>query len=269
MTTLVQQTFPGFYEALLDSSIATLKQYEPEDAPYWGCFSGGKDSCVIKHLAGLAGVNVEWHYSVTTIDPPELVQFIKRQHPDVVRDRPQRSFYRALQTRGLPTRKARWCCEAYKESKAPKERRIILGVRAAESPRRAANWQTLTFHRRTKKYAVLPILHWRDDDVWRFIREHNLPYCKLYDEGFKRIGCVGCPMAGARARARDFARWPAMAQQWYRGGKIFWERRKAEGTDTRSYREFATFEDFWNWWKSDKPISGANSDCQGQLEFWA
>jgi len=48
------------------------------------CFSGGKDSIVIKHLAQRAGIVFDSVYSVTTIDPPELVKYIKKHHSDVI-----------------------------------------------------------------------------------------------------------------------------------------------------------------------------------------
>jgi len=270
MMAVQQKTFPGFHQALIQASLETLRQYAPKDGvPYWGCFSGGKDSIVIKELARMAKVPVEWHYSVTTIDPPELVHFIRREHGDVSFDRPPENFFTVALRRGFPTRVARWCCEEFKESKSPPGRVMILGVRAAESPRRAANWSTLTYHRRSKTHAVLPILHWRDDDVWRFIRENGLPYCSLYDEGWKRLGCVGCPMA--RARARDFARWPGYEKQWRRLFQRIWEKRA--GTKQRDGREwfgtarFDNWEQMWEWWKLESPLP--KEECQGTLELWS
>ena len=47
-------------------------------------FSGGKDSQCCYHLAREAGVEFEAQYSVTRFEPPELLQFIRANYPDVV-----------------------------------------------------------------------------------------------------------------------------------------------------------------------------------------
>lgn len=266
----VQKTFPGFYERLVETSIGILKHYEPKDKPYWGCFSGGKDSVVIKELAKMAGVAVVWHYSVTTIDPPELVAFIKREHPDVARDIPPKTFHEWVATQGLPFRSTRWCCKKLKESRTPDGARLIMGIRAAESSKRAKNWQVFTLLRKGRKGEVVsPILHWHKLDVWRFIRERSLPYCKLYDEGWKRLGCMMCPEAGPMGKRRDLARWPMATERIKRVGREYWDRRKAAGATTKSYAHFATFDDFWDWWINDGPMPGKSDDCQGQLELWS
>lgn len=59
------------------------------------------------------------------------------------------------------------------------------------------------------KVTLNPIIDWEDDDVWEFLDDWaKVPHCELYDEGFKRLGCIGCPMAGTKGMKRDFARWP-------------------------------------------------------------
>jgi phosphoadenosine phosphosulfate reductase len=45
--------------------------------------------------------------------------------------------------------------------------------------------------------------------VWEFLNERvKVSHCELYDEGFTRIGCVGCPLQSSRGMRRDFERWP-------------------------------------------------------------
>ena len=55
---------------------------------------------------------------------------------------------------------------------------------------------------------INPIIDWTTDEVWEFIREYKIPYCCLYDEGFKRLGCIGCPMGTVKHRMMEFERWP-------------------------------------------------------------
>ena len=66
----------------VQKSIERLKAFEPPEG-YFLAFSGGKDSQCIYHLAKMAGVKFDAHYSVTTVDPKELVRFIKKEYPDV------------------------------------------------------------------------------------------------------------------------------------------------------------------------------------------
>ena len=63
---------------------------------YYLAFSGGKDSVVIYRLAQMAGIRFEAHYHLTTVDPPELVQFIRRDYPQVVIDRPALSMWQLI-----------------------------------------------------------------------------------------------------------------------------------------------------------------------------
>lgn len=69
---------------------------------------------------------------------------------------------------------------------------------------------------RTRKTLVNPIVDWEDDDVWGYIRDRHLPYCSLYDEGFTRLGCIGCPLAGSKQMKADFARWPKYQELYIR-----------------------------------------------------
>jgi len=245
-------------DGMIADSIELLKECEPPEG-YWGAFSGGKDSCVIKELAKMAGVKVEWHYSVTTIDPPELIYFMREHHADVAFDRPEKNFFTKMVEKGYPTRRARWCCEVYKESRAPAGRVLILGIRGEESKARAKRWKDVTHHNRTGAAAVSPILRWRSEHVWAFIRAQGVPYCSLYDEGFDRIGCIGCPMARADGRKKEFARWPKYEKAWRRAFRRLWENRG-------SINGFDSWESLFDWWLSNDSFPGGD-DCQ--LDMWS
>jgi hypothetical protein len=69
---------------------------------------------------------------------------------------------------------------------------------------------------RTRKTMVNPIVDWSDEDVWDFLNSNNIPHCCLYDEGFTRLGCIGCPLAGKKNMERDFERWPKYKELYIR-----------------------------------------------------
>ena len=176
----------------VDKAIALIRRYAEEatflapDEGYHVAFSGGKDSVVIKRLVEMAGVKHHSEYSQTTIDPPELTRFLKKQCSDVEWLKPAIPFFARLPERIPPTRRRRWCCREYKEQ-GGNGQLCVLGVRAAESPNRKANWQEYGPHW-GGKMCLLPVLGWTDEDVWAFINREDCDYCELYDEGWGRLG---------------------------------------------------------------------------------
>ena len=85
---------------------------------------------------------------------------------------------------------------------------------------------------RTRKTLVNPIVDWSDEDVWEFLNDvAKVPHCTLYDEGFKRIGCIGCPMGRRNGMERDFARWPKYKTLYLNAFKKMIENRNADGWD--------------------------------------
>ncbi len=166
--------------------------------------------------------------------------------------------------KGFPTRQMRWCCEQFKEKKSPKGRRTLLGVRAEESPKRAERGEY-----DEERDTVQPIIEWASDEVWEFIRAENIPYCSLYDEGFARLGCIGCPLASRVAREREFARWPGYGRAWKNLIRRTWERRA--GTRQKNGREwfgsalFNNWEELYEWWMSDNTKLPVTEDEESLL----
>ena len=144
---------------------------------------------------------------MTTIDPPEVLRFIREQYPDVIWDKPvykkeRTNFYELVSLKGLPNRQVRWCCSILKEASGKKGETTILGVRRAESLKRS---KRDVFCMYDGRFQLNPIVDWTDTDVWDYIHLNELPYPSVYDEGQKRVGCVMCPLACRSRRARDLS----------------------------------------------------------------
>ena len=95
--------------------------------------------------------------------------------------------------------------------------------------------------------------------MWEFIRAENIPYCGLYDEGWHRLGCIGCPMAKQHGREREFARWPKYKEQYIRTFGKMLEARKARGKYDPSMRWGATALDVFRWWMEYDTLPGQYS----------
>lgn len=73
----------------------------------------------------------------------------------------------------------------------------IIGTTASESALRAQKFMQNGYYTlEGKKAQCTPMSIWTDDDVWEYIHRFKLPYCKIYDMGYDRTGCVFC-MFGA------------------------------------------------------------------------
>lgn len=232
-------------------AIERFKSFEPPEG-YYLAFSGGKDSSVILALAKMAGVKYDAHYTLTSVDPPELVRFVKREHPEVEIDIPrypedykntklagrQITMWNLIPEKKMPpTRIARYCCSALKESRG-EGRFVVTGIRWQESAKRSHrgglelaekksyrmenydpdNPDQQMIHNCMKwtRRMLNPIIDWTTDEVWEFIREYDVPYCCLYDEGYNRLGCIGCPMGSVQKRLEEFERWPTYKRAYIR-----------------------------------------------------
>ena len=258
---LIEETLTGTINKV-EIAINRLKSFEPPDG-YFLAFSGGKDSQCIYHLAEMAGVKFDAHYSVTSVDPPELIRHMKKYYPDVIwdyhrwPDGRRKTMWNIIEAHTIPpTRQARYCCSELKET-GGKGRVVVTGVRWAESAKRKAihgvaeiRTTAKKLHKQAeegdsvvkktkrgdsivfmddnstsrnmveqcyakKKTTVNPIIDWTEEDVWEFLNEVvKVPHCELYDEGFTRLGCIGCPLQGRKGMLRDFERWPRYKQKY-------------------------------------------------------
>ncbi|WP_294172685.1 phosphoadenosine phosphosulfate reductase family protein [uncultured Clostridium sp.] len=227
-------------------------------------FSGGKDSIVLKDLVRRAGIEVEYIYSPPSVDPPELINYIKKYHPDVkwqpyIKDNEGKeiTMWTLIPKKLMPpSRIARYCCDVMKERTGDEGDTVYLGVRWYESSKRK-KLPMVGFWK--KKIVVRPIIDWTDDEIWEYIRKYNLPYCELYDKGFKRLGCIGCPLSSNQKRELEL--YPAYKENYIRAFEKMIEERHKKGKNC----EWETGKDVLKWWIGD---NYKKREIEGQCFFF-
>ena len=238
-------------------AIDRLRAFCPPEG-YYVAFSGGKDSVVILDLVKRSGVKYDAHYNITGIDPPELYYFIRDNFPEVERHRPETTIWKLIVKKMMPpTRRVRYCCEHLKE-RGGQDRTVVTGIRWAESSRRSNRRIVEAFFRDSRKFYINPIIDWSDEDVWEYIKTRGIAYCSLYDEGFKRLGCIGCPMAGDN-RIKEFARWPNFERKYRKAfaaavaaANIAALGTEYGGTNRKAKLTWKDGDEMFSWWMQDK-----------------
>ena len=188
-----------------------------------------------------------------------------------------------------PTRLVRYCCEELKESsgegwmtitgvrwaessnrarnqglvtfpsvgKRKQKEMAKLGGNFTKTPRggvslnddNTENRRLVEHCYRTQKTMVNPIVDWEDEDVWEFLNWLGVPHCCLYDEGFKRLGCIGCPMGRRERQIYELNRWPTYKRAYLRAFEKMLEVRKAAGLPCENWKDA---NDVMEWWLEDK-----------------
>lgn len=221
---------------LIRKSEKMALRLDPENG-FYNTFSGGKDSQCLYYLVKMAGVRHRTHMNLTSVDPPEVIRFVRTQYPDVELIRPRISIYElAKEERMLPTRKIRYCCKELKEISGV-GKVTLIGIRKEESTRRAKRQEISTEIKGKRveetfdqwseheekmvtcvvgkdKILVSPIIHWTERDVWEFLNVNGIPHCELYDQRYTRIGCICCPMSSPRQKRKEIKRWPHVRRNW-------------------------------------------------------
>lgn len=253
------------------------------------CYSGGKDSDVLLELAKRSGVRFEVQHSLTTVDAPPTVYHVwdtfyglEMENIQCVINKPKMSMWKLIvQKKSPPTRLIRYCCEELKEQ-AGRDRHVMTGVRWAESVKRKNRGIYEDINKNTDKRIILtndnddkrmltercqlhaktvtnPIIDWTDDDIIDFIRSEKLKINPLYNAGYIRVGCIGCPMAGKRARRKEFADFPTYEKAYIRAFEKMLEARRIE--ERSVYGKWTTGRAVFEWWMENHDY------IDGQMEF--
>lgn len=269
------------------------------------CYSGGKDSDCLLHIAEtcLKPNEYEVLHSHTTVDAPETVYHIRKQfdrlkekgvkatidyHEYIDQDGNKKrvTMWNLIPQRGIaPTRLARYCCSQLKESGTP-NRLAALGVRGGESVKRqgrdvfgvrGGSYREATFFsldhtaevyeesktrdavwdcklieimRKNGDTVVNPIYDWTDRDVWEYIRQEGIETNPLYEKGYSRIGCIGCPMGSYKQKLKEFSDYPTYKRAYIRAFDKMVEKLKAKQKKDGAKRELEwnNGQDVFDWW---------------------
>lgn len=261
------------------------------EKPVLLCYSGGKDSDLLLQLTLAAGVPFEIQHSLTTADAPQTVNYVRKVFHELeirgIKATINRGIYKGRtatmwslipQKLMPPTRMVRYCCSILKET-AGKSRHIMTGVRWAESTARKGRGMYESIEQKKEDRVILnndnadfrrlhercalraetvtnPIIDFSDAEVFAFLGD--IPLNPLYDMGFKRVGCIGCPMAG-RIRHFEFELFPAYKRLYLSAFERMLKEREARGKDTPWKRP----EDVYRWWMEEDWRQVTFEDLQG------
>jgi phosphoadenosine phosphosulfate reductase len=174
-----------------------------------------KTSSVIIDIAHRIDPGVRFFYLDTELLFPET--YATR---DALADRYGIEFERFVQT-NPPDLKQRWEANLWRASddccasrKVETMRRALDGVECWVSGIRRVDSRTRAeaprfgWDPRFDRWKLNPLIDWTDEQVWNHIRENNVPYNPLHDQGYPSIGCMPCttrPGAGEAPRAGRWA----------------------------------------------------------------
>lgn len=260
------------------------------EKPLLVTYSGGKDSDTVLRLAQIAKIPFEVQHSHTTADAPETVYHVRDKFRElelagikceidyhIQPDGTRTTMWNLIQRKLTPpTRCIRYCCAELKEG-GGKDRMITTGIRWDESTARKRRGALEIISKRKEKSVYLnndndedrrlfetctmkgkrvanPIIDWETSDVMDFLTEEKVKLCSLYSEGWKRVGCIGCPMVG-KQRYTEFARYPTYKKAYIRAFDKMMEMRRLRGM-LRGWNMGETGVDVFHWWMEDGILPG-------------
>lgn len=123
---------------------------------------------------------------------------------EMVRGHGVNLFYQSPEMRRL-------CCEVRKSRPLAQALRgydaWITGVRRQQASTRAQTPVVARDPEHEGLTKVAPLASWSKDQVWAYIREHDLPYHAFYERGYTSIGCDPCTRATAAGEDERAGRW--------------------------------------------------------------
>jgi 3'-phosphoadenosine 5'-phosphosulfate sulfotransferase (PAPS reductase)/FAD synthetase len=249
-------------------------------------YSGGKDSDLLLDLAIKANVPIKVRNSHTSVDAPETVKHIRKVFYNLelkgidakielpmFKNKVATMWNLIPQKKTPPTRLIRYCCSVLKEQSGQNEF-VVTGVRWDESTNRKKRniFETIDIKEKKLSYGeevmlnndndekrmyiescfsknkrvLNPIIDFKNHDVWDYIESEKIETNILYECGFDRVGCIGCPMAGRKKMISELNRYPMYKQNYIKS----FDRMLKVMDKTTSWN---TGEDVFEWWIGNDP----------------
>lgn len=100
----------------------------------------------------------------------------------------------------------------------------MSALRRDQAPTRA-NTPVVRWAEKYGVVKVAPLVHWSEEDVWAYIRQHDVPYNDLHDQNYPSIGCWPCTRSVQPGDDLRAGRWAGMAKSecglhWAQGQAI-------------------------------------------------
>lgn len=102
---------------------------------------------------------------------------------------------------------------------------------------------------RTQKILINPLINWDDEYLLWYIKHENIELNPLYSQGWNRVGCIGCPMAG-KHRYWEFERYPKYKEAYIRAFDKMLVSRAEKGL--KNMKGWKDGKSVFKWWMDEE-----------------
>lgn len=197
------------------------------------------------------------------------------------------SMWKLIEIKSMPpTRLVRYCCQVLKEASTP-NRVIAVGVREDESTGRRGRNDFSTrgktkndaeFRSTAHTFAMFQLdkyggdeayqceiiknckknkdlisnpIYFTESDIWEYVKKFNIPMNPLYSKGYKRVGCVGCPLGGRKAQIKELNDYPKYKLNYIKAFERMQKRNVEKGINNKY--AMSNGQEWFEWWIGNNP----------------
>lgn len=192
-------------------------------------FSGGKDSTAVSRLVrnALKTERILHYFGDTTLEFPDTYRYVnevfRQENPftPLLPGETENDFYKLCKVFGPPSKFERWCCTIFKTSNLNTELKNLeggslsfLGIRRSESKERQNYERTQADSKIGSQINAMPLIDWKDCDIWLYLLHNDLAFNEVYRYGYKRVGCFCCPNNSDWSAMLTEIYYPELSRGW-------------------------------------------------------